>query len=385
MAARARKTAEDMLLDHVRQQIPGVFIGRASEFAKLQRRLSQGLMSMDVGCGGGLVGGHVHQYSGRKSSGKTSAAMHVCATTQGNLKSPRILWAPFEPFERQWARSNGISIPYTDEELKVVEASIDRKLKPAEKKALRASKGEFHLVEGDNHDDVLEAFCVSVEGGNYDLAVIDSIGAIMPEAWEGVHFKDHPARGRHAALMQRFAKRIRKALRGKFTVVLLINHLKGGKDTGLYYPGGTDYEHLLDLDIRFKHNGWIVPKKGDVGDIKVLPAEKEAVGQLIHWKVEKTKIGGARTRHGSFIFFTQHYEGWKPGDIDVLKDAIDTGIALDVIEMRGGGHYYVEDKRVARGMDELRTWFSKDRKRLDILYLEILDQLERASITLPEL
>lgn len=385
MAATARKNAEDMLLEHVRKEVPGVFIGRASEFAKLQRRLSQGLLSMDVACGGGLVGGHVHQYSGRKSSGKTSAAMHVCATTQRNLKSPKILWAPFEPFETQWARSNGIVIPYTTEELKVVEASIGRSLKPLEKKAIRTARGEFHLVEGDNHDDVLEAFCVSVEDGHYDLAVIDSIGAIMPEAWEGVKFKDHPARGRHASLMQRFSKRIRKSLRGKSTVVLLVNHLKGGKDTGLFYPGGTDFEHLLDLDIRFKHNGWIVPKKDEVGDIKVLPAEKEAVGQLIHWKVEKTKIGGARTRYGSFIFFTQNYEGWKPGDIDVTKDAIDTGLALGVIHMKPGGHYYVEGKKAAHGMDKLRTWFARDRKRVDILYLEILDQLERTSITLPEL
>lgn len=383
-ADKIKKESLDVLARELSKST-GVVITRASEFDTKRVRRSSGFLGLDVACGGSLIGGRIHQYRGYKSSGKTSTAMQHFKWMQENVNDAKLVWVAFEPFEKNWARSRGVQIAYSDDEIAVIEEQHERRLTPAEKRKLKTQIGDLRILEGDDHAGVLDEVVSLVRRGDIDSIVIDSIGVIQPPEWDAAEsFGDTTAMGRHAALIKRFTKSLRKALRGKKTVIIAVNHQRPRQDgKGDYYPGGGEWEFAIDLDVKFKHDGWIFPKDGDAAanTVKTMNAEEAASGQVIFWKIAKTKIGGSIGNYGRYRMFVKPVGTWYPGDADTVQDAIDTAIGLDLIERRGAW-YYLGDVKIAKGIESVRAFFRDNPGEIDLLRFRVLDHLRKSSLVL---
>ena len=95
-----RKQATDLLISDIQKKYPGVLIGRAGSLEQERKRYSFGLLGLDLMSGGGAAGGRIHQFRGRKASGKTSGAYRACVRTQETQENPKIAWFHTEQIGR---------------------------------------------------------------------------------------------------------------------------------------------------------------------------------------------------------------------------------------------------------------------------------------------
>lgn len=394
----APRTAADAVIDAVRKAHPKIHFSRASEWEKTRIRYSTGFLGLDVKTGGGLCGGRIHQYAGKTRSCKTSAAYHACATAQQTLIDPRILWLHTEPFEKDWARRCGVQIAYDDVEIKMLEQRNGKPFTPAEKVELKRQVGTFqNMMSTTDHEDLLEAGLDALRTGDYHLFVVDSIGALHPNVWEEKTLGEPVQMGRHAMMVKRWAKKLENVIARKRVAVLALNHVRSDMDThALIFPGGVDWGHYVDLNVVWKQDAWIHPaskKKDDEEDAPpetterpTCNAEDEAVGQLAFWKIDKTKIGGVRSSFGRVRFYFQDYGKFKAGDWDLVRDALDTGVEVGVIDARGGGNYYIAgtETKLGRGMDDVRAYVERNPAFMRKLYDTIAHHLAVQSVASPK-
>lgn len=165
-----------------------------------------------------------------------------------------------------------------------------------------------------------------------DLVVIDSVTGLLPTKMEEGDMDSHYI-GVHARLISQASRVLLPSMaafdRSRRGSVLFINQLRdnpgqmygdpsaptGGKALGFYSS--------LRLELRsLTKNDWIVdPETGDT------------IGQWIRFYVHKNSINGRRTEGRYPLLFAN--------GIDPIRDAIEAGVVLGVIERGGAGIHRV--------------------------------------------
>lgn len=138
-------------------------------------RLSTGSLAMDFVLNGGIPRGMITQFKGAESLGKTFCAMKTASETLS--AGGTVLWCAAERFNKSWARTCGIPIPFSVEELRNTDDPDHRAL--MEKYNADSVDGErFSLLVGRNGNELLQTIVEAVEHNVFDLIVLDSIAVL---------------------------------------------------------------------------------------------------------------------------------------------------------------------------------------------------------------
>ena len=138
-------------------------------------RLSTGSLVMDWVLNGGIPRGFITQFKGAESLGKTFSALKACSETIN--VGGTVLWCAAERFNKDWARTCGIPIPYSAQEISTSKDPEQQELMQAHNRDL-VGGDRFSLLVGRNGNEVLQTLVEAVEHNVFDLIVLDSIAVL---------------------------------------------------------------------------------------------------------------------------------------------------------------------------------------------------------------
>src|SRR5665213_2636673 len=152
------------------------------------------------------------------------------------------------------AQQDDLSVLWAD-----VEFSFDERYAAL----LGVQNDELGLLQERFAEDALDELERAIDGGKYDLVILDSIGGLLPrsEAEKGAAEK---VIGGQASLVARFCRKCVPLLALRNVALVVINHsftdLMSGK---LKTSGGAKLDYHKSLSIRLKVNPTLSIKQGD--------------------------------------------------------------------------------------------------------------------------
>jgi recombination protein RecA len=252
---------------------------------------------------GGLPVGRMCEFFGKESSAKSTLALDAMKQFQKAFPDKRVLYLDVEgTFDTKWAELNGVDV----------------------------SEERFVLFtpEAQNATEILDAIIALVDTGEFSLAVLDSIGALSPDAeiQKGV---DGVTYGGVAREMTRFCRLVTSVLRRNDCTLIVINQIReklnspyGGVDT----PGGKALKHGCSVRMEFR------PKDFVDDDFKTVSQQYEnPAGQIMQVRLVKSKVCPSDRKISSFILTYL-------GGLETNDDLIEIGITLNHVSQKGA--YY---------------------------------------------
>lgn len=207
-----------------------------------------------------------------------------------------------------------------------------------------------------------DAFVMAEKGlqaGEFDLIVIDSIGAMVSKKELEVEF-EKDTMGQLPRLVAKFIKRNMYTIRTSNVAVLVLNQVRdnvGSYVKGYKVPGGHQLMHESSVIVALT--------KGEH-----LTRGKEVVGILTKFVVKKNKLAPPFRSFTIPILFGQ--------GIDYFSDLIDFAKLLGVI--KGAGAYYkFGDETLGMGKAATREFLMNDKETLDRLTEKVYNIVNRQS------
>ena len=269
--------------------------------------ISSGSISLDFALGvGGFPRGRVVEVFGPESSGKTTIALHVIAEAQ---------------------RTGGAA------------AFIDAEhaLDPVYARKLGVDVDNLIVSQPDYGEQALEITGSLVGSGAIDVAVIDSVAALVPKAeLEGEMGESYM--GLHARLMSQALRKLTGTVARTNTLLIFINQVREKIGVMFGNPETTTGGRALKFysSVRTEVRRASAIKDGDV-----------VVGNRTKIKVVKNKVAAP----------------FREAEVDVLygagisreNDLIDFGVAQNVVEKSGSWFSYAGE-RIGQGRENARLY-----------------------------
>lgn len=282
--------------------------------------ISTGCLSLNTSIGiGGIPRGMITEMYGPEGSGKTTIAMNTA----------------------KWLADKGGTTLYID-----IENLLNVKI-------LKSILGENAKVENITivtPDSAEDAFMIAEKGissEEFDLIVIDSIGAMASKKEKEVEF-DKDTMGQLPKLVGKFIKRNVYDIRTKNIAVLILNQIRDNvgvvtKIKTYKTPGGHQLQHEAAVRIALSKGEYL--KRG-----------KEIVGILTKFTIKKNKLAPPFRSFTIPIIFGQ--------GIDYLSDMLDFSRLLGVVQVNGP-YYKFEDVTLGKGKVEARETLTNSQELLD--------------------
>jgi recombination protein RecA len=294
--------------------------------------ISTGCLSLDTSIGvGGIPKGMITELSGPEGSGKTTIALN---TAKG-------------------LANEGKKTLYIDVE-NLLNTSI-----------MKAVLGEDTKVENiiiltpDSAEDAFIMAEKGIESGEFDLIVIDSIGAMASRKEKEKKF-DEETMGQLPRVVARFIKRNVYAIRVGNIAVLALNQIRdnvGSYTKGYKTPGGHQLGHESTVRISLT--------KGEN-----LTRGKEIVGILTKFVIKKNKLAPPFRSFTIPILFGQ--------GIDFYSDLLDFAKLLGLITVTGP-HYKFEGENIGLGKAGTRERLMQDKSTLDRIVEKVYNTVNKQS------
>jgi len=282
-------------------------------------RLSSGILSLDLGLGGGWATNQWNEIVGPESSGKTALAYKTIAFNQAIDPEFTALFVAAEEFVPSYAKAFGVD--------------TDR----------------LWVVESNNMETVFELVVKAVENRTVDMVVIDSLPALVTEAEADKSLADGLIVSPGARIISTFFKKMAKALRRSLVdpddrpcTPIMINQWRDM--IGVMFgdprttPGGKAKNYYFFVRLEVSRDEWI--QTGS--DLST------RVGQTIAMKTLKNKTYRPQQRAQADFYFADTGV-FKKGEFDTVKDVVNVALALDLFE----GMYKFNGERIARKKEEL--------------------------------
>ena len=272
--------------------------------------ISSGCLSLDAAMGvGGFPRGRVVEIFGPESSGKTTLALQMIAEAQ-KLGGAAAFIDAEHALDPQYARKLGVD--------------IDNLL----------------VSQPDTGEQALEITGALIASGAIDIAVIDSVAALVPKAeLEGEMGDNHV--GLHARLMSQALRKLTGVVARTNTSLVFINQIRekigvmfGSPETT---TGGRALKFYSSVRLDVRRIGAI--KDGDA-----------VVGNRTRVKVVKNKVASP-FREAEFDIL--YGEG-----VSREGDLIDLGVAKNVVEKSGSWFSY-KGERIGQGRDNARNYLKE--------------------------
>ncbi len=308
--AEKRKAIDLALVAMDKQFGKGAVLRLGADNAVPVSVVSSGCLSIDVALGvGGFPRGRVVEVYGPESSGKTTLALQVIAQAQ---------------------------------KLGGVAAFIDAEhaLDPGYAKKLGVDTDNLLVSQPDTGEQALEITAALVQSGAIDIAVIDSVAALVPKAeLEGDMGDNHV--GLHARLMSQALRKLTGMVARTNTCLVFINQIR--EKIGVMF--GSPETTTGGRALKFYSSVRI-----DIRRIAAIKDGESVVGNRTRVKVVKNKVASP----------------FKEAEFDILYgegtsregDLLDIGVSKNVVEKSGSWFSY-GGERIGQGREKARDYLKE--------------------------
>ncbi len=263
--------------------------------------ISSGSLDIDDASGvGGYVRGRLIEIWGNEAAGKSTLAMMACAEAQKAYPNLHTGWIDMEHvFDKPWARDHGIDLT------------------------------RHHIFTPDSAEDVADAMKELLMSGLFSMVVLDSIGAMLPEA-EKEKDADKAVMAAQAKIVTRMVKIAAVVSYQTGAIPLFINQVRAnlgyGADT--ITGGGFALKHATTMRLKVSRTQ-TDPFKATVN------GKSEIVGHEIKVNFERNKVASPH-RTATLSLFNYPTEKYGPIGLDKVDEAVTVGIRRGAIVQSGG-------------------------------------------------
>src|ERR1700675_3092685 len=283
--------------------------------------ISTGSIALDAALGtGGFPRGRICEVYGPESSGKTTIALQVVAEAQ---------------------KIGGMAA-YID---------VEHALDPAYARKLGVDVDNLLVSQPDYGEQALEITGALITSGGIDVAVIDSVAALVPRAeLEGEMGDSHM--GLHARLMSQALRKLTGSISRSRTMVIFINQIRMKIGVMFGNPETTTGGQALKFYASVRL---------DIRRIGAIKDRDQVIGNQTRVKVVKNKMAPT----------------FKVGDFDIMYgegiskrgELIDLGVQAGVVEKSGSWFSY-DGERIGQGRENAKLYLKE--------HGEIRELIERA-------
>jgi len=318
--AAARQRAIDAALSQMDKQFgKGTVLRLGSRNVLPVAVISSGSISLDAALGvGGFPRGRVVEIFGPESSGKTTLALQVIAQAQAAGGTAAFIDAE-HALDPNYARKLGVDVD------------------------------NLVVSQPDYGEQALEIVGALIGSGGIDVAVIDSVAALVPKAeLDGEMGDSHM--GLHARLMSQALRKLTGTVARTNTLLIFINQVREKIGVMFGNPETTTGGRALKFysSVRAEVRRMAALKDGDA-----------VVGNRTKIKVVKNKVAAP----------------FREAEVDILYgvgisregDLLDLGVAQGLVEKSGSWFSY-GGERIGQGRENARTFLTSNpeiRDRLD--------------------
>ena len=270
-----------------------------------------GSLSLDIALGiGGLPKGRIIEVYGPESSGKTTVALHCIAEVQ---------------------KRGGIA-GFIDAE---------HALDPVYAKNIGVDIDNLYISQPDCGEQALEITETMVRSGAVDIAIVDSVAALVPKAEIDGDMGDSHV-GLQARLMSQALRKLTGVISKSNCTVIFINQLREKVGVMFGNPETTTGGRALKFysSVRL-----------DVRRVESLKQAGEVIGNHVRVKIVKNKVAPPFKEAEFDIMFGQ--------GISREGDLLDLAAKVDIIN-KSGAWYAYEGEKIGQGRENAKTYLREN-------------------------
>ena len=313
---RDKKQSLDLALSQIEKQYGKGAIMRMGEEGGIveAEAITSGSLSLDIALGiGGFPRGRIVEIYGPEGAGKTMVALHAIREAQRAGGTAAFIDAE-HALDVSFARRIGVDVE------------------------------NLIISQPDSGEQALEIVETLVRSGAFDVVVLDSVAALVPQAeLEGDMGDSHM--GLHARLMSQALRKLTASINRSRTSAIFINQLRmkigvmfGNPETT---TGGRAMGFYASMRLDIRRVGHI--KDGD-----------ESIGSRARIKVVKNKLAPPYRQAEFDIYYTGEHIG-----LSRESDLIDIGVEHGLVE-KSGTWFSCDGERLGQGRENARTYLAEN-------------------------
>lgn len=293
-----------------------------SETLAKKNRIPTGILSFDIGLGGGVPTGSIITLRGEYSSGKSALSHRIGAAFQRhcrNCGNPMIAW--------EESIQDGAEVQCCDnpESMRVVWFDAEGSFQNDWATRLGMSMDNTYVIRTEFAEQGIDVADLAIRSGECDLLVVDSVAALTPSV-EIEESAEKWQMGTQARLMNKAMRKwvsaqnsdsLKTAIR---PTILLINQIRmkigviyGSPETS---PGGKGIEFASSVICKVKRKGYLEDTNGGVPygqsmeilfqKNKTAPPNRSVLFDL-HFRENGNYFAGSTNIAEQLIYFAEHW------------------------------------------------------------------------------
>ncbi len=292
--------------------------------------IPSGSLSLDIALGvGGYPRGRIIEIYGAESSGKTTLALLAIAEAQ-KLGGSALFVDAEHAFSESYARSLGID-----------------------------TRKNFIISQPDYGEQALDIVARFIRSGAIDIAVVDSVAALVPKAELEGDIVDQQM-GLQARMMSKGLRMLASDISKSKAVVIFINQVRekigvmfGNPETT---PGGRALKFYASVRVEVR--------KGDT----IKDKDNEVIGHTIKVKVVKNKVAPPYKEAQFELIYGK--------GVNRLGEILDLGIKFGIIGKSGSWFSY-NDIQLGQGRDRALEFLKENPKILSEIEQKIMEEVKK--------